>query len=133
MKKVVLASLLACAAIASGLPSASAQTPVNLGTQAQGAATNEIQMEDAELAAYNNAKTQPTPQAQAAAFEAYLKAYPQSQVKVNTLEVLMSLYSHPPLNDIAKTLDAANRILALDPNDLQCSLGGRGTRRQGKH
>ena len=76
-------------------------------------------MSDAEFAAYNNAKTQPTPQAQAAAFEAYLVAYPQSQVKVNTLQILMNLYSHPPLNDIAKTLDAANRILALDPNNLQ--------------
>jgi hypothetical protein len=120
MKKVVLASLLACAAIASGLPSASAQTPVSLGTQAPGAAANApIQMDDAELAAYTNAKTQPTPQAQATAFEAYLVAYPQSQVKVNTLEILMNLYSAPPLSDLTKTLGAADRILKLDPNNLQ--------------
>lgn len=117
MKKVVLASLLACATIASGLPSASAQTPVSLGTQAQGAAANApIQMSDPELAAYNNAKTQPTPQAQAAAFEAYLTAYPQSQVKVSVLETLISLYSS--LSDVAKTIDAADRTLAVDPNDL---------------
>ena len=91
MKKVVLASLLACATVASGLPSY-AQQPVSLGTQAQGA-SQPIQMSDAELAAYNNAKGQTTPQAQATAYEPYLTAYPQSQIKINVLSTLMVLYS----------------------------------------
>jgi hypothetical protein len=116
MKKVVLASLLACATIASGLPSAYAQQPVALGTQAA-AANGPVQMEAAEAAVYNNAGTQPTPAAKAAAFEAYLVAYPQSQVKIDTLQILMSLYSAPPLNDVPKTLGAADRILQLDPNN----------------
>jgi hypothetical protein len=114
MKKVVLASLLACAAIASGLPSASAQQPVSLGTQAPGGA---VQMDAAELKVYNDAGAQATPQAKATAFEAYLKAYPNSPVKIDTLLGLMNLYSAPPINDIPKTLDAANRILQLDPNN----------------
>jgi len=121
MKKVVLASLLACAAIASSLPSAFAQTagsqpaaaqPVQMGTQAAAP----IQMSDAELAAYNNAMSQTTAPAKAAAIEAYLTAYPQSAVKLDVLVALMATYS---TYDAAKTLSAADRVLQLDPMNLQ--------------
>jgi hypothetical protein len=112
MKKVVLASLLACAAIASGLPSAFAQQPVNLGTQP----SDQIQMPPVEYAVYNNAMTQTDPAAKAAGLEAYLTQFPQSAVKVTVLETLMSLYSS--LNNVPKTLDAADRILQADPSNL---------------
>jgi hypothetical protein len=112
MKKVVLASLLACAAIASGLPSAFAQQPVNLGTQPSG----QVQMPDAEYQVYNNAMTQTDPKAKAAAFEAYLTQFPQSSVKVSVLETLVALYS---TFDTAKMLDAADRLLQVDPNNIR--------------
>ena len=111
MKKVVLAYFLACVAIASGLPSAYAQTAAP-----PAGASGQVQMSDAEYAAYNNAMTQATPQAKAAAIEAYLTAYPQSAVKQDTLTTLMATYSQ---FDAAKTLDAADRVMQLNPNTLQ--------------
>jgi hypothetical protein len=115
MKKVVVASLLACAAIASGLPSAYAQTAVSLGTQAA-AAAGPCQMPEAEFKPYTDAINQTTPQAKAAAIEAYLNAFPQSCAKQDTLVILMATYSQ---YDPVKTLDAADRVLQLDPNNLR--------------
>ena len=111
MKKVVLASLLACAVLSLGLSTAFAQTPVQLGAQAA-----PVQMPDAEYTVYNNAMNQSNPQAKASAIEAYLAAYPNSSVKQDTLVTLMTGYSQ---FDPAKTLDAADRVLQLDPANLR--------------
>ena len=111
MKKVVLASLLACAVLSLGLSTAFAQTPVQLGSQAA-----PVQMPDAEYTVYNNAMNQSNPQAKASAIEAYLAAYPNSSVKQDTLVTLMTGYSQ---FDPAKTLDAADRVLQLDPANLR--------------
>jgi hypothetical protein len=73
-------------------------------------------MSPAEYNAYNSAITQTDPKAKAAALEAYLAAYPQSAVKAATLEQLMLAYSG---FDPAKTLDAADRLLQVDPNNLR--------------
>ena len=136
MKKVVLASLLACAVFVLGLNTAFAQTnaspdsqaappaaapaaqpaaaqPVQLGTQQD----KPIQMGDAELTLYNNAIGQTDPKAKAAAVETYLAAYPQSAVKQPMLEILMAAYGAIP--DMAKTQDAADRILQVDPGNLR--------------
>ena len=51
------------------------------------------QMSQEEYAAYNNAETQTTPAAKAAAFEAYLKAYPNSAVKADALQQMLFAYS----------------------------------------
>lgn len=120
MKKVVLASFLACAAMASGLPYASAQD-ASAGAQAAPAAsaqscTAPAQMPAAEYAVYNNAMTQTTPQAKAAGLEQYLTQYPQSAVKATVLETLMALYS---TFDAAKTQDAADRLLQIDPTNVK--------------
>jgi hypothetical protein len=114
MKKVVVASLLAVAGMAGVVRGAVAQTQVNLGTNAQ--ANQGVQMSPAEYNAYNSAITQTDPKAKAAALEAYLTAYPQSAVKAATLEQLMLAYS---AFDPAKTLDAADRLLQVDPNNLR--------------
>jgi hypothetical protein len=114
MKKVVVASLLAVAGMAGVVRGAVAQTQVNLGTNAQ--ANQGVQMSPAEYNAYNSAITQTEPKAKAAALEAYLTAYPQSAVKAATLEQLMLAYS---AFDPAKTLDAADRLLQVDPNNLR--------------
>jgi hypothetical protein len=114
MKKVVLASLLAAAAAASLTQACYSQaaTP-NLGTQSAG---GQIQMSADEYAAYNNAITQTTPATKAAAFDAYLKAYPKSAVKADALQQEMFAYSGVPDNQ--KTLDTADALLAVDPNNL---------------
>lgn len=106
MKKVVLAALLTCVVLSPGLSSA---------CFAQAAAPGQVQMSDAEYQAYNGAMTQTTPQAKAQAIEAYLTAYPQSAVKLATLVTLTQTYS---AFDPAKTVDAANRTLQLDPTNL---------------
>jgi tetratricopeptide (TPR) repeat protein len=113
MKKVVLASLLACAVLTLGLSTAFAQTPVQLGSQQD----KPIQMSDAELTLYNNAMNQSDPKAKATGIEAYLTAYPNSAVKQEMLGILMAAYGAVP--DIAKALDAADRILQIDPNNLR--------------
>jgi hypothetical protein len=119
MKKVVVASLLAVAGMASVARNAVAQTPVTPSASAQ-PASGGVQMSPAEYAAYNNAIGQTAPPAKAAALEAYLTAYPQSAVKADTLQLLMATYSSIP--DPAKTLDAADRLLQVDPNNLRALL-----------
>ncbi len=114
MKKVVVASLLAVAGMASSVGTAVAQTQVNLGSNQQ--SNTGVQMSPAEYNAYNSAIGQTDPKAKAAALEAYLTAYPQSAVKAAVLEQLMLAYS---AFDPAKTLDAADRLLQVDPNNLR--------------
>jgi hypothetical protein len=117
MKKVVLASFLAFAAIASGLPFASAQDAAPAAVAPAAAASCAApQMAAAEYAIYNNAMTQSDPKAKAAALEAYLVAYPQSGVQETVLEAIMALYS---TFDAAKTLDAADRLLRVNPSSIK--------------
>ena len=114
MKKVVLASLLAVAGSAYLMPNCFAQTAVNLGTQQP--AGGQVQMSADEYAAYQNATTQTTPAGKAAAFAAYLKAYPKSAVKADVLQQMMFAYSSA--NDNQGTLDAADQLLAVQPDNL---------------
>ena len=115
MKKVVVASLLAFAGMACVAGPAFAQTQVNLGSNAQ-STSGGVQMSPAEYNAYNSAITQATPQTKAPALEAYLTAYPQSAVKEATLEQLMLAYA---AFDPVKCLDAADRLLQVNPNNLR--------------
>jgi len=108
MKKVVLASLL----------SATALLPFTVKpAHGQAPGGGQIQMSQEEYAKYNAAVTASTPQAKAAAFEDYLKAYPNSAVKVDVLNQLM--YAYNQTGDKAKTLDSADRLLAVDPQNLR--------------
>ena len=112
MKKVVLASLLVTASLAPMAQHAFAQAnPVAQGTAGQ------VQMSPEEYAAYNNANTQSTPAAKAAAFESYLKAYPNSAVKVDVLQQLLFAYSQA--QDTTNALSSADRLLAADPNNFR--------------
>jgi len=104
MKKVVLASLLAVAC---------AMSSSSLLAQPQNGGVN---MSADEYKVYNDAVTATTPADKAAKIEAYLKAYPNSAVKADVLDQLMFAYS--ATNDVDKTLDAADRTLAANPNDL---------------
>src|SRR3984957_20168034 len=119
MKKVVVASLLAVTGMVSVARVAVAQTQVNLGSNAQ-STSGGVQMSPAEYKAYNDAISTADPKAKAVALEAYLTAYPQSAVKADVLQQLMAIYSSVP--DSAKTLDAADRLLQVDPNNLRALL-----------
>ena len=105
MKKVVLASMLAVAC---------AMTPFGLPAQPQ--QTGGVNMSADEYKVYNDAMTATAPADKAAKIEVYLKAYPSSAVKADVLDQLMFAYSAVP--DPDKTLDAADRTLAVNPNDL---------------
>ena len=115
MKKAVVASLLAVASVASGARVAVAQTQVNLGSNAQQTGGG-ITLPPAEYNDYTAAIGQSSPQAQASALEQYLQKYPQSQVKNDVLQRLMLAYSS---FDPAKTLDAADRLLQVAPNNIR--------------
>lgn len=108
MKKAAIVSLLALAlTTVAATPSVFAQNG-NSGT---------ITIKNpAEYNAYTNAISQSTPAAKAAAIEAFLKQYPDSVVKKEMLEQLMAAYQ-PISTD--KTLSAAKRLLAVDPNNLR--------------
>jgi hypothetical protein len=107
MKKVVLVSLLAVAGAVSSASLMFAQQPAAGG----------VTMSQDEYAAYNNANTQTTAAAKAAAFEAYLKAYPNSSVKADVLGQI--LFADSQTGDQAATLSAADRLLAIDPNNVR--------------
>lgn len=111
MKKVVLASLLAVASVVpAAAPAALAQT--------QESQSSQITIKDpAEYNAYTNAIGQSTPAAKAAAIESFLQQYPNSVVKQQMLEQLVSAYQ--ATGDTAKTYDAAKRLLQVDPNNLR--------------
>ncbi len=136
MNKVVLSSLLAIAtgtlcastmAIAQAAPTAPAsptttapatpQAPAAAGQQGA-AAGQQITIKDpAEYNDYSNAISQSSPAAKASAIEAFLTKYPNSVVKQDMLEQLMVAYQQS--NNTDKTVDAANRLLQVDPNNLR--------------
>jgi hypothetical protein len=121
MKKVMVASLLSAVAVAcmaSGTGVALAQAATQSSASA-GQAGGSVQLSPAEYQAYNNAVTQTTPQTKAPALEAYLTAYPQSTIKADVLQQLMIAYSG---FDPTKTLDAAERLLQIDPTNLRALI-----------
>lgn len=113
MKKVMVASLLSAVAFACVAPGANVAFAQ---AAASAAAAGQVQLSPAEYAAYTNATSQATPQAKAPALEAYLTSYPQSSVKADVLGQLMVAYSS---FDPAKTVDAADRLLQIDPANLR--------------
>lgn len=106
MKKVVLASLL----------SATALIPFVVNPAFGQAAQSGVQMSQEEYAKYNACATGTGAQ-KASACEDYLKAYPNSAVKTDVLGQL--LYTYGQTGDEAKTLDAADRLLAVDPQNIR--------------
>ncbi|MBT9329850.1 hypothetical protein [Paracidobacterium acidisoli] len=115
MKKVVFASLLAVAS------SSLCCLPVLAQGQSQGAQPNQITIKDpAEYNAYSAAISQSDPTQKAAAIEQFLTQYPNSVVKTEMLEQLVAAYQGA--NNAPKVLDAAQRLLQVDPNDLRALI-----------
>ena len=111
MKQVVLATLLAAAGAVSLTPFVMAQDA------APAAPAGQVTLSQEEYNAYQAGVTATTPAAKSAAFEAYLKQYPNSTLKVEALNAI--LFADSQMGDKAKTLDAAARLLAVDPTNLR--------------
>jgi len=106
MKKAAFAALLSAAVLSLCATVALAQD------------SSQVTIKDqAEYNAFTNAESQTTPAAKAAAIEGFLQTYPNSVVKADLLSELMTAYTQVP--DIAKAIDAGDRLLKIDPNNLR--------------
>jgi len=106
MNKLVFASAMALASMSL------VSTPA-LRAQDSG----QISLPPDQFNAYQNAMTQTNPSEKAAALEGFLQAYPQSPVKTTILDQLIDCYNQ--LNQPAKAIDAATRLLQADPNNMK--------------
>jgi tetratricopeptide (TPR) repeat protein len=71
----------------------------------------------AEYNAYMGAIQQKDPTAKISGLEAFLVQYPNSVVKIDALETLMSAYQQA--GNAAKVVDTANRLLAVSPDNVR--------------
>ncbi|MGI4756960.1 MAG: hypothetical protein ACRYGF_08955 [Janthinobacterium lividum] len=111
MKKAFLASMLAATCVSMPMVSANAQAAAAQGAQAG------PQLSQDEYTAYNAVITATDPAAKATAAEAFLTKYPQSSVKNTVLEQLLAAYAQA--NNAPKALEAADRLLQVDPNNIR--------------
>jgi tetratricopeptide (TPR) repeat protein len=100
------------AAQAAGQPAQGGQA----AAAGQGQQKKEIK-NPAEYNAYVNAIQQQNPAQKAQLLEAFLQSYPQSVMKEDALELLMAAYQQA--GDAQKTLDAAQRVLQTNPNNVR--------------
>jgi hypothetical protein len=126
MKMSLVAILLASAGVASGQqPAAPQSQPAPSAQAAQPAAATpapqkkEIK-DPAEYNAYVGAAQQQDPAAKISGLEAFLTQYPNSVMKEDALELLMGAYQQT--GNQAKVTDAANRLLAANPNNVRALL-----------
>ncbi len=100
---------------------APAQTQPAAPAQAQPGASQPQQKKEiknpAEYNAYVGALQQTDPTAKISGLEAFLTQYPNSVMKEDALEILMGAYQQT--SNQAKVMDAANRLLAVNPNNVR--------------
>jgi len=122
MKTSLVAIVITFAGIASGQQATTQpQTQSPAPAQTQPGASQPQQKKEikdpAEYNAYVGAIQQKDPAAQISGLEAFLAQYPNSVMKEDALETLMVAYQKT--NNQAKMLDAAQRILQANPNNLR--------------
>ncbi|HEY1767962.1 MAG TPA: hypothetical protein VGG26_09915 [Terracidiphilus sp.] len=110
MKKLVFASAMALASVSLVFGPA-------LRAQGQQNSSDQISLPADQFNDYQGAVTQTDPAAKAAALEAFLQKYPQTPVKNAILDQLMEAYQQ--LNQPDKALNAASRLLQVDPNNMK--------------
>ena len=118
MKKslVTMLLVLATAALVQQSAAQGAAQPAQAGQAAQPTQKKEIK-DPAEYNSYVNAIQQTNPQFKSQGLEAFLQTYPNSVMKEDALEQLMVAYQQA--NDAKKTIDAANRVLQVNPNNIR--------------
>jgi len=110
MKKLLVVMMLVIAA--------QGFTPQAVGQAPSGQPTQKKEIKDpAEYNAYVNAIQQQDPNAKAQALEAFLQTYPNSVMKIDAAEQLMVAYQQA--GNAQKMIDAANKVLQLDPNNVR--------------
>ncbi len=117
MKKsltVFVLLILAAAAMAQADPQA--QNPQG-GAPGQAAASGPTIKNPAEYNAYVTALNQTQPAAKAQALETFLQQYPNSVVKISSLELLMATYQQ--LGNMPKVIETANTLLQVEPTNLR--------------
>jgi len=99
-------------ALQAAQPAAPAQQP------AAAPAPQKKEIKDpAEYNAYVGAVQQADPNAKISGLEAFVTQYPNSVMKEDALEALMGAYQQT--NNVAKMGDAAQRLLAVNPNNVR--------------
>ena len=108
MKKILVAVVLGVAALTAAQDAQPAQQPASQAP---------VIKDPAEYNAYVSAAQQTDANAKISGLEAFLKQYPNSVMKNQALQLLMGAYQGS--NNVAKTLDAAKRLVEADPNSVQ--------------
>src|SRR3984885_14142629 len=117
MKKSLLSIVLTFAGACIAVAQTPAQ-PAQPAAQAAPAAQQKKEIKDpAEYNAYVGAVQQSDPKAKISGVEAFLTQYPNSVMKEDALELLMGAYQQT--GDVPKTLDAAQRLLQVNPNNYR--------------
>jgi len=120
MKKSLVMVLLVFASgalVQQSLAQAAGQ-PAQAGQPAAGQAQQKKEIKNpAEYNAYVNAIQQQSAAQKAQLLEAFLQSYPSSVMKEDALELLMAAYQQA--GDAQKTLDAASRVLQVNPNNIR--------------
>jgi tetratricopeptide (TPR) repeat protein len=118
MKTSLVAIVLALVAVAAG-QTASPQTtsPQTQTPPAESKSQAPVIKDPAEYNAYMGAVGQHDAPARISGLEAFLVQYPNSVMKAEALETLMGLYQQA--GNQAKVMDAANRLLAADPDNAR--------------
>ncbi len=118
MKTSLVAIVLAFAAAASGQQAAAPQAQPAAGS-AQPQQKKEVK-DPAEYNAYVGALQQTDAAAKISGLEAFLVQYSNSVMKEDALDVLMKAYQQ--VGNQAKVFDAANRLLAVNPDNVDALL-----------
>src|SRR6476469_5472672 len=119
MKTSLVALMLVLANLALGQNTAAPPPPASQ-PQASAAAPQSQKKEikdPAEYNAYVGAVQQKDPSAKISGLEAFLTQYPNSVMKSDALELLMSTYQQT--SNPTKMMDAANRLLQVDPKNVK--------------
>jgi len=119
MKKVVIASVLAIASAGMFCSMPALALPGGFAAQSSSGSTpGQITIKNpAEYNAYQNAMSQSSPAAKAAAIEQFLKQYPNSVVKKSMMEQLVAAYR--AAGNTEKTLEAAKQLLTVEPDNIR--------------
>jgi tetratricopeptide (TPR) repeat protein len=117
--KTILVTVVLGLAAAAGQAAPPAQQPQGQAAQGQPAAPAAqapVIKDPAEYNAYVGAIGQKDPAAQISGLEAFLTQYPNSVMKNQALEILMAVYQQ---TNSPKAIDAAKRLLAVNPDDAK--------------
>lgn len=116
MKRVVVTTMLAFAAVAGGQEPAQSNQPAQ--TPGNAPSNQKVIKDPAEYNAYITALNLQDSAARAAAMDAFAKQYPQSVVLTDALEQAMTAYQKS--GNTEKVEELAKRILQVTPNNSEC-------------